>query len=170
MEITTTNILKSLDINRNTFQDWLDRGLITPSVQKSTKQGESNLFSEDDFFCIAIFRALVSDSGFSRKKASMLVSALQAKTQQHKKHLQPDFGIAAVSFVIFRRWEAFIDVTFSAVRDPAELSKGTYLSKILLPAAFGPESAKTEAPDEVVILNIAKTVDNAIKKAGELFP
>ena len=58
--IITSQILKALNINRNTFQDWLDRGLVFPSVQKSSKQGEANLFSIEDVYRIELFRRLLS--------------------------------------------------------------------------------------------------------------
>jgi len=57
--ITTSQILTALKINRNTLQDWMDRGLISPSVQKSSKQGESNLFSIEDVYRIELFRRLL---------------------------------------------------------------------------------------------------------------
>lgn len=68
MEFTTSQVLKILNLNRNTLQDWMDRGFVTPSIQKSTKQGEPNIFSRNDLYIIFLFNRLVS-FGLNRKLA-----------------------------------------------------------------------------------------------------
>lgn len=68
MEFTTTKVLNLLDLNRNTFQDWMDRKLIKPSIQKSSKQGEPNIFSKKDLYAIYLFNRLVN-FGISRMLA-----------------------------------------------------------------------------------------------------
>ncbi len=69
--ITTSEILKKLHLNRNTFQVWLDKGYISPTIQKSSKQGESNLFSLSDVCCIRLFLKL-TNWGLSRIMAADL--------------------------------------------------------------------------------------------------
>lgn len=67
-EYTTTQVRNTFKINRNTFQDWLDRGFVVPSIQKSSKQGESNLFSFGDLCRIYAFQKLML-VGLTREKA-----------------------------------------------------------------------------------------------------
>jgi hypothetical protein len=66
---TSSEIMKALDINRSTFQDWLDRKFIIPSVNKSKKQGDPNLFSKDDLYSLYLFIRLAR-FGLSRSSAA----------------------------------------------------------------------------------------------------
>ena len=56
---TTTEVRKVLDLNRNTFQVWVDQRFIKPDIQKSTRQGESNIFSLDNLYQIHLFNVLL---------------------------------------------------------------------------------------------------------------
>ena len=67
--ITTKEILHKLNLNRNTFQVWLDKNYITPSIHVSTQRGESNLFSFDDVCRIQVFYSLIL-AGSDRKAAA----------------------------------------------------------------------------------------------------
>jgi len=67
-EFTTSQVLDTFNINRNTFQDWLDRGFVVPSIKKSSKQGESNIFSFGDLCRIYAFQKLML-VGLTREKA-----------------------------------------------------------------------------------------------------
>ena len=69
MEFTTFQIVKKLGINRNTLQQYLDRGLIEPSIQKSTGKGTKNIFSLHDLYRIMFFLKLHA-GGYSQKVAS----------------------------------------------------------------------------------------------------
>ena len=69
MNYRTSDVLKIFSINRNTFQDWLDRQFIVPSISRSTKQGDPNLFSLSDLYCIYLFQQLMN-FGINRKNAS----------------------------------------------------------------------------------------------------
>ena len=68
---TTSEVLKIFGVNRNTFQDLMDRGYVRPSIRKSQRQGDSNLFSRNDLYIIACYLRLV-EMGFGRKLASEL--------------------------------------------------------------------------------------------------
>jgi len=69
MQFTTSKVLKILGINRNTFQVWLKEGFIYPGIQRSTKQGEPNLFTRDDLYRIWFFKYLV-ETGLTREEAA----------------------------------------------------------------------------------------------------
>jgi hypothetical protein len=66
---TTSEILKILDLNRNTFQVWMDKGFVRADIQKSTKQGEPNLFSRDNLYQIHLFSVLLQN-GIDRRVAN----------------------------------------------------------------------------------------------------
>ncbi len=78
MEITAPKFLKPLKIKRNTFQDWLDRELIVPSIQRSTKQGEPNIFTKNDVYCIQLFKRLI-EQGITRGLAKYAIENLSFK-------------------------------------------------------------------------------------------
>jgi len=55
MEFKTTEVRKIFSLKRNNFQDWMERGFIKPSIKKSTRKGEDNIFSKDDLYRIYLF-------------------------------------------------------------------------------------------------------------------
>lgn len=71
MQFTTFQIVKKLSINRNTLHQWLDRGLISPSIQKAAGQGTKNLFNLNDVYKIGLFQKLHA-AGFTQRAASEL--------------------------------------------------------------------------------------------------
>jgi len=71
MQFTTFQITKKLKINRNTLQQWLDRGLIHPSIQKASGQGTKNIFSLNDVYQIGLFQKFCH-LGFTQKIAGEL--------------------------------------------------------------------------------------------------
>lgn len=75
MEFTSTQVQKIFKINRSTFQDWIDRHFISPSIRKSSKQGDTNIFSLKDLSAIALFKHLCN-SGLKREVASKTVNLL----------------------------------------------------------------------------------------------
>ncbi|MCF8081812.1 MAG: hypothetical protein K9M96_01850 [Deltaproteobacteria bacterium] len=167
MNFTTTHILKALKINRNTFQDWLDRGLVEPSIQKSGKQGEPNLFSDDDFYGIAAFQNMVSQLSYNRKKAASLVFKLRENVGGIRKFSPSIKGMADISFAVFRIWTSesgvFIRVATTVNRDIDDLTGpgATFLRNIIRPSSNNIAPVKNRPPDEVIILNMAKIVDEA---------
>jgi hypothetical protein len=66
---TTFDIRENLGIKIDRLKDWMNRGFISPSIQKATGQGTKNLFSRWDLYSIKLFQYLI-DRGFSRKDAA----------------------------------------------------------------------------------------------------
>jgi len=77
IQYTHTQIQKILNINRNTLQQWLNCGFVCASINRSSKQGDTNLFSEKDLICIKLFMYL-NNQGFSRQLAAKI-----AKLRHH---------------------------------------------------------------------------------------
>ncbi|MFZ4440066.1 MAG: hypothetical protein ACOYOS_16690 [Syntrophales bacterium] len=73
---TTAEILKITGLNRNTFQDWLTRGFITPSIRASTRQGELNVFTKDDLILTLLFKKITM-MGFTRPQTARFVAAFK---------------------------------------------------------------------------------------------
>jgi hypothetical protein len=63
-EFKIPDITRLFGLKRNLLQQWLDRGFIEASIQRSTKKGEVNLFSEADLYLIRFFQKLLA-MGFS---------------------------------------------------------------------------------------------------------
>jgi hypothetical protein len=59
-------------ITTKALQQWLDRNFVPASIQRSTKQGEPNLFSRNDQYLIRFFKRL-TDRGLSRALAGAYV-------------------------------------------------------------------------------------------------
>jgi hypothetical protein len=68
---TSTDILK-LGIKRERLKDWIERGLVQPSIQKAAGQGTTHLFSIYDLYLIKLFERLVS-RGLSRIDAELRI-------------------------------------------------------------------------------------------------
>jgi hypothetical protein len=66
---TTFDIEKKLGIPRNRLQQWLDRAIITPSIEQARGHGTKNRFSRNDLYRLELFQRLVR-CGFSRREAS----------------------------------------------------------------------------------------------------
>lgn len=97
VEVKTSELLNILGINRNTFQDWLDRHLVSPSIQKSAKRGEQNIFSLGDVYKIAIFKKLI-ESGFYRDIASQMAGKMSGTIAE------TGFGLTR-RYAVFFRWK-----------------------------------------------------------------
>jgi DNA-binding transcriptional MerR regulator len=62
---------KITGVKRNRLQVWIERGWIKPS-QRATGYGSRNVFSRDDLYNIAIFKAIV-EKGWSRSVAAEFI-------------------------------------------------------------------------------------------------
>lgn len=83
MQFSTFDIQKKLGINRNTIQQWLDSGFITPSIQRSIGQGTRNRFSLADLYQIELFRRLL-DLGLHRRFAAKLTVGINVEEELRK--------------------------------------------------------------------------------------
>jgi DNA-binding transcriptional MerR regulator len=75
MSYTTFEIVKNLEVRQERLREWIDRGFITPSVQKAQGRGSKNLFSKNDLYKIRLFQYLLCIS-FSRERASQIVNLI----------------------------------------------------------------------------------------------
>jgi DNA-binding transcriptional MerR regulator len=66
---TTFEIEKKLGIPRNRLQQWLDRGVVTPSIKQARGLGTKNRFSRHDLYRLELFQRLMR-CGLSRHEAS----------------------------------------------------------------------------------------------------
>jgi DNA-binding transcriptional MerR regulator len=66
---TTFQIAKKLNIKYGRLREWLDRGYVTPSIQKADGQGSKNLFSRFDVYMIKLFIYL-KERGISRENVA----------------------------------------------------------------------------------------------------
>jgi hypothetical protein len=113
----TSEILTGLELNRNTFQDWLDRKLIVPSVQQSTKQGEPNVFSKNDVYCIQLFKRLI-EQGFTRGLAKLVIENLNFDNVGSKRD-QSKYAVLKRGWV--SKLESGISFSLSLTKKPPEV-------------------------------------------------
>jgi len=96
---TTFDIIKALGIDRERLRQWLDRGLVRPSIERSEGRGTRNIFSRWDVYGIALFKQLL-ERGVSRTQAARLAAAFMGGAG-----VSPAAFVHAVGcrFVIFER-------------------------------------------------------------------
>jgi len=68
----TSEVVKILSLNKNKFQDWLQRGFIRPSINISGRGG-AHIFSFDDLLKIKTFM-LLTEYGLCREKAKEITA------------------------------------------------------------------------------------------------
>jgi len=79
MLFTSFEVCKRLDIKKERFLEWVDRGYIKPHV-RAKGRGTKNLFRLSDIYLISLFRHLL-ECGFSRKCAAKRTAGLMLKHQ-----------------------------------------------------------------------------------------
>jgi DNA-binding transcriptional MerR regulator len=72
----TSDVTRITGVKRNRLQVWLDKGWMTPSIQKARGQGTRNIFSLHDLYVIALFKKLV-EIGVPRKFVGICAQKLQ---------------------------------------------------------------------------------------------
>jgi DNA-binding transcriptional MerR regulator len=130
-QFLTSDVTRITGVKRNRLQVWLDKGWITPSIQKAQGQGTRNIFSLHDLYVIALFKKLV-EIGVPRKFVGICTQKFQE---------QPLLGLFLKSdnycwFDIYRTGE------------------GEFESELI----FQPDAGKRDSFDcyDVVGINIAK--------------
>jgi|SaaInlStandDraft_3_1057020.scaffolds.fasta_scaffold127659_1 DNA-binding transcriptional MerR regulator len=71
----TPDVQKECGVKRNRLQVWLEKGWITPSIQKANGQGNRNIFSGPDLARISIFKRLL-ENGISRTAAGKVIAGV----------------------------------------------------------------------------------------------
>ena len=69
MEFTTFDIVKLFNIPRSNVQQYIDRGLLTPSFERTQGRGSKNRFSFNDLYRFNLFQKLYV-VGLSQREAS----------------------------------------------------------------------------------------------------
>lgn len=66
------DITALLGIKMSSLQPWLDRGYVSPSVERAQGPGTRNIWSREDMFRLAAFKVLL-ENGFRREEAAALI-------------------------------------------------------------------------------------------------
>jgi hypothetical protein len=104
-EFTSAAVKRIFGLKRDCLQQWIDRGYVSPSIHKSDKQGDPNIFALEDLYSLGIFQKL-SDRGFSRSSASRYARALKEKLFSQRKEasaLPAQWGEGVFIFKCFTR-------------------------------------------------------------------
>jgi DNA-binding transcriptional MerR regulator len=72
---TAANVLKITGVKRQRLHDWIDRGFLSPSIQRAEGAGTKNIFNRYDLYRIAIFKKLVEE-GFPRARITMYIESV----------------------------------------------------------------------------------------------
>ena len=76
MEFYTSDVEKLCGVKRPRLQSWMERGWITPGMQKAGGHGVKNIFSRGDLIMISFFRTAV-ESGLPRKTVAEFAKKLK---------------------------------------------------------------------------------------------
>lgn len=87
---TSTDIQKYFTLGRPVFQAWLADGILDPSLNRSSAQGETNLFSAADVVRIAVFILLLR-RGYSKIKAKGILHAIDDSIKLRDNYLKTSF-------------------------------------------------------------------------------
>ena len=97
---STLDIVKKLDIPRERLREWIDRGFIVPSIERSSGQGTKNLFSRKDVYLIALFEKFLV-SGISRKMAARLIQDYKKNYENEAKNIKTG-EIIPLGYILYR--------------------------------------------------------------------
>ena len=73
---STFDLVKLFNISRSNIQQYIDRGLIVPSIQKSSGKGMKNIFSKQDLYQFQLFMQLTT-FGVQPKYAAAIVQGIE---------------------------------------------------------------------------------------------
>lgn len=68
--------LEELGFKRTMIQQWVERGFISPSIQKASGHGTNQIWSREDVGKLFALEAMVK-AGFSRRLASEILHTVQ---------------------------------------------------------------------------------------------
>jgi hypothetical protein len=77
------DITRILGIKRPALQQWIERGFVSPSIEKAGALGRRNVWSRADMFILGEFHELIK-YGFSREKASDFLKKFKVITASGK--------------------------------------------------------------------------------------
>lgn len=73
---STFDLVKLFKISRSNIQQYIDRGLLVPSVRKSSGKGMKNIFSRQDLYEFHLFMRLAA-FGVQPKHAAAIVEGIE---------------------------------------------------------------------------------------------
>jgi DNA-binding transcriptional MerR regulator len=110
---TATEIAENLGIRIERLRDWINRGLVVPSIQKASGRGIKNLFSKYDLYRIYLFEKLL-DYGINRTRAQKL-SRIKFEDLDVKKYSY------SVEIMRDRRTGELHEISGKLINDPSEI-------------------------------------------------
>jgi hypothetical protein len=85
-EYTTFDVVKLLDIKRETLKDWIAKKYIKASRSTRDSRGKKSFFNDWDLHCIYFFKEIIK-KGISRKLAAKIICSIRpfnpANTNAH---------------------------------------------------------------------------------------
>lgn len=90
-QYSTFDIVALFLLTRARLQEWIARGFIVPSVEKSVSRGTRNIFSRNDLYLIAVFIHLL-EHGMHRELAAKFIGLFRRRSlsetlEEGKKYL-----------------------------------------------------------------------------------
>ena len=87
---STNEVASICGIKLNRLNNWLNTGLVSPSIEKASGHGTKNVFSLADVYNVLLFLKLLN-LGFARESASQILTLAFTK-EPDRYHLFPDLG------------------------------------------------------------------------------
>jgi len=155
---TSPQVQKVLGAKREVFRSWVDAGFITPSVQRSSQQGEQNLFDRLDVYGAGLFKHLTTSLKMKRAEAAAHVAGWRAMIKSSPAQFRTAASIGGI--LIFIRHGGKVISVFSA---PSMHEYVATLGKL-----NGDMRGKTW--DDILVVNmttIVAGIEDKLSKIGE---
>jgi DNA-binding transcriptional MerR regulator len=152
MKYYAADIEKICGVKRPRLQTWMERGWITPGMQRAGGHGVKNIFSRNDLYMIAFFRKAV-ESGLPRKTVAKFIRELQHEFSgglevPMERHLASTAD--PIYLVIFRKGGKVVDVFFKTFSE------------------LKPKSRILKDADDFIGINFGKVMDEVNSKISEI--
>jgi hypothetical protein len=156
---TSPEVQGVIGAGREVFRSWVDLGFITPSIQRSTQQGEQNLFSRLDVYGAGLFKHLTAGSKMKRESAGYHVAVWRDMVNAIA--TKPTVAATLHSFLIFIRHGE--DIVFC---EPREFrgSMPDYINAI----GQARQAVDGKGWDDILIINMRPIVEGIDKKLAKL--
>jgi hypothetical protein len=158
-QFTSPEVQAVLGAKREVFRSWVDAGFITPSIQRSTQQGEQNLFDRLDVYGAGLFKHLTAGSKMKRKEAGYHVAVWRDMVKAIP--TKPQVAATLHSFLIFiRHGEDIVSCKPIEFRG----SMPDYMNAI----GQARQAVDGKGWDDILIVNMRAIVEGIEKKLAKL--
>jgi DNA-binding transcriptional MerR regulator len=170
---STSEVARIAQLNINRLNNWLNTGLITPSIEKGSGYGSKHVFSLVDIYKIFLFIELIN-SGFAREAASKILESAFNRNFDKTIPLLPEWDIDSLIrpwLVIYRpilNGDQHINSFLCSQRDYGDGSAEDPRTKLAYEFVAEINHLFTLGSPFLIIFNLSKIVAEVNQKIEQL--